>query len=58
MGSAESSVSGRGSSLESGELLGSGERSKASSDMDVCSDSSLGEVKGRGRGLVGASGGY
>lgn len=35
-----SGLSGR-SSVESGELVGSGERSRVSSDMDMCSNDSV-----------------
>jgi hypothetical protein len=43
-----------GSSVESGELVGSGERSRASSDMELCSDNSrtdIGKSKSYGRAL-------
>ena len=52
VGSSTTSSSGSGgsgrSSMESGELTGSGERSKASSDMDLCSEpevKEIGEIK-------------
>lgn len=37
--------SGSGSSIESGELVGSGDRSRVSSDMDICSDNSVDVAK-------------
>ena len=53
IGGVVSTGSGNSSSVESGELVGSSERSRVSSDMDVCSEGSVEVTKiGKGMGYV------